>query len=135
MSSLCAFNSSICSSLIAMPSSLSVSANAIHNVMLADEMLTPDSSRFWPLKGYESGIIFSMSETSFPVKKYTAFPYWHTLKGYESGRPQPSFDKQFVRDWLKGQEDGADTLPEEIVAKTVEKYEEAYELLTGEKFS
>ncbi len=74
-------------------------------VMLADEMLTPDSSRFWP------------------------------LKGYEPGRPQPSFDKQFVRDWLKGQEDGADTLPEEIVAKTVEKYEEAYELLTGEKFS
>ncbi len=73
--------------------------------MLADEMLTPDSSRFWP------------------------------LKGYESSRPQPSFDKQFVRDWLKGQEDGADTLPEEIVAKTVEKYEEAYELLTGEKFS
>lgn len=74
-------------------------------IVLGDEMLTPDSSRFWP------------------------------LKGYEPGRPQPSFDKQFVRDWLKGQEDGADTLPEEIVAKTVEKYEEAYELLTGEKFS
>lgn len=75
------------------------------NVVLGDEMLTPDSSRFWP------------------------------LEGYVSGKSQPSFDKQFVRDWLKGQEDGADTLPEEIVAKTVEKYEEAYELLTGEKFS
>lgn len=72
-------------------------------IVLGDEMLTPDSSRFWP------------------------------LAGYEPGRPQPSFDKQFVRDWLKKNPDSADALPAEIVKKTAEKYEEAYELLTGEK--
>ena len=65
------------------------------NVVLGDEMLTPDSSRFWP------------------------------LEGYEAGKSQPSFDKQFVRDYL---------LPEEVVIKTVDKYKEAYELLTGTKF-
>lgn len=75
------------------------------NVVLGDEMLTPDSSRFWP------------------------------LEGYVSGKSQPSFDKQFVRDWLKEHPDSDYLLPEEIVTKTVDKYKEAYELLTGEKFA
>lgn len=75
------------------------------NIVIGDEMLTPDSSRFWP------------------------------LEGYESGKSQPSFDKQFVRDWLKQNPDSEYLLPEEVVAKTVDKYKEAYELLTGEKFA
>ena len=74
------------------------------NVVLGDEMLTPDSSRFWP------------------------------LEGYEAGKSQPSFDKQFVRDWLKANPDNDYLLPEEVVIKTVDKYKEAYELLTGTKF-
>lgn len=74
------------------------------NVVLGDEMLTPDSSRFWP------------------------------LEGYEPGKSQPSFDKQFVRDWLKANPDSDYLLPEEVVIKTVDKYKEAYELLTGTKF-
>lgn len=74
------------------------------NVILGDEMLTPDSSRFWP------------------------------LDGYQPGKSQPSFDKQFVRDWLKANPDNDYTLPQEVVEKTVEKYKEAYELLTGVKF-
>ena len=74
------------------------------NVVLGDEMLTPDSSRFWP------------------------------LEGYEAGKSQPSFDKQFVRDWLKAKPDNDYLLPEEVVIKTVDKYKEAYELLTGTKF-
>ena len=73
-------------------------------VVLGDEMLTPDSSRFWP------------------------------LEGYISGKSQPSFDKQFVRDWLKANPDSGYLLPDEVVTKTVDKYKEAYELLTGEKF-
>lgn len=73
-------------------------------VVLGDEMLTPDSSRFWP------------------------------LEGYQPGQGQPSFDKQFVRDWLKQNPDNEGVLPEEIVAKTASKYKEAYELLTGEAF-
>lgn len=75
------------------------------NVVLGDEMLTPDSSRFWP------------------------------LAGYTPGKPQPSFDKQFVRDWLKANPDSGYLLPDEVVSKTVDKYKEAYELLTGEKFA
>lgn len=75
------------------------------NVVLGDEMLTPDSSRFWP------------------------------LEGYAPGKSQPSFDKQFVRDWLKANPDSDYLLPDEVVVKTVDKYKEAYELLTGEKFS
>ena len=72
------------------------------NMVLGDEMLTPDSSRFWP------------------------------ADGYESGHSQPSFDKQFARDWLKANEGKHDwELPEDIVEKTIEKYEQAYELLTG----
>ena len=73
-------------------------------VVLGDEMLTPDSSRFWP------------------------------LEGYEPGQGQPSFDKQYVRDWLKANPDSDYLLPEEVVTKTVDKYKEAYELLTGTPF-
>jgi phosphoribosylaminoimidazole-succinocarboxamide synthase len=74
-------------------------------VILADEVLTPDSSRFWP------------------------------AEGYAAGRPQPSFDKQYVRDWAD--ETGWDhsppgpELPEEVVANTRAKYIEAYERITG----
>ena len=70
-------------------------------VVLADEMLTPDSSRFWP------------------------------LEGYEAGKSQPSFDKQFVRDWLKANPDSDYNLPDEVIDTTSAKYEEAYTLLTG----
>lgn len=72
------------------------------NIILGDEMLTPDNSRFWP------------------------------LDGYAPGKGQPSYDKQFVRDYLK--ENPGDVLPQEIIDKTIGKYVEAYELLTGEKF-
>lgn len=70
------------------------------NIVVGDEMLTPDSSRFWP------------ADT------------------YEAGHSQPSFDKQFARDWLKAN-DHDWTLPEEVVDKTIEKYLQAYKLLTG----
>jgi phosphoribosylaminoimidazole-succinocarboxamide synthase len=81
-------------------------------LVLADEVLTPDSSRFWPAE------------------------LW------EPGRPQPSFDKQFVRDWLTSPESGWDRkaggpppeLPERVVEQTRAKYVEAYERLTGETF-
>ena len=73
------------------------------NLLIGDEMLTPDSSRFWP------------------------------REGYEPGHGQPSFDKQFARDWLKANPDNNWTLPEEIVSKTIAKYHQAYELLTGER--
>ena len=73
------------------------------NVVLADEMLTPDSSRFWP------------------------------LEGYEPGKGQPSFDKQFVRDWLKANPGSDYLLPDDVIAKTIDKYKEAYEMLTGKK--
>lgn len=71
------------------------------NVVLADEMLTPDSSRFWP------------------------------LDGYEPGHGQPSFDKQFVRDYLKAHPDCDYNLPQDVIDKTIAKYKEAYNLLTG----
>lgn len=71
------------------------------NVVLADEMLTPDSSRFWP------------------------------LEGYEPGHGQPSFDKQFVRDYLKAHPDCNYDLPQDVIDKTIAKYKEAYNLLTG----
>ena len=74
-------------------------------VVLGDEMLTPDSSRFWP------------------------------LEGYQPGQGQPSFDKQYVRDWLKANPDSDFLLPDEVVTKTVDKYKEAYELLTGKPFT
>ncbi|EAW09213.1 phosphoribosylaminoimidazolesuccinocarboxamide synthase [Aspergillus clavatus NRRL 1] len=75
-----------------------------NEVVLADEVLTPDSSRFWP------------------------------KDDYEIGRGQQSFDKQFLRDWLvseglKGKE--GVRMPDEIVQKTTEKYKEAWEKITG----
>lgn len=73
-------------------------------LVLGDEMLTPDSSRFWP------------------------------LEGYEPGQSQPSYDKQFVRDWLKANPDSDYDLPDEVIDKTVEKYKEAFEKLTGKAF-
>ena len=75
------------------------------NVVLGDEMLTPDSSRFWP------------------------------LDGYEPGKGQPSFDKQYVRDWLKANPDSGYKLPEDVVAKTTGKYKEAFLMLTGKEFT
>ena len=74
-------------------------------VILGDEMLTPDSSRFWP------------------------------LDEYEPGHGQPSYDKQFVRDWLTANPDSDYLLPDDVIEKTVAKYKEAYKLLTGEDFA
>ena len=81
-------------------------------VVLADEVLTPDSSRFWP------------------------------ADQWQPGRQQPSYDKQFVRDWLTSPESGWDrssgeappALPEHVVEQTRAKYVEAYERLTGQTF-
>jgi phosphoribosylaminoimidazole-succinocarboxamide synthase len=77
------------------------------SLILIDEVLTPDSSRFWPLGAYRPG-----------------------------GRP-PSFDKQFVRDWLEttawDKNSPPPALPAEVVGRTREKYLEAYERLTGRK--
>ena len=74
-------------------------------IVLADEVLTPDSSRFWP------------------------------SEGYRPGAAQPSFDKQFVRDYLEAvgwnKQPPAPELPENVVSKTQEKYEQALDLLTG----
>ena len=81
-------------------------------IVLADEALTPDSSRFWP------------------------------AGEWQPGRPQPAFDKQIVRDWLLSDASGWDRssgdrpppLPEEVVALTRARYVAAYERLTGERF-
>ena len=62
------------------------------NILIADEMLTPDSSRFWP------------------------------LDQYEVGHSEPSFDKQFARDWLKANPDNNWTLPQDVADKTIAKY-------------
>lgn len=75
------------------------------NIVLGDEMLTPDSSRFWP------------------------------LEGFEVGKGQPSYDKQYVRDWLKANPESDYLLPDEVIEKTVSKYKEAFKLLTGKEFS
>jgi phosphoribosylaminoimidazole-succinocarboxamide synthase len=80
-----------------------------HGVLtIGDEMCTPDSSRFWP------------ADT------------------YEPGRGQPSFDKQYVRDWASGtgwdRNPPAPPIPGDIVSRTHEKYVEAYERITGESF-
>ncbi|GAU07495.1 phosphoribosylaminoimidazolesuccinocarboxamide synthase [Desulfoplanes formicivorans] len=76
-------------------------------LLLIDEVLTPDSSRFWP------------------------------VQGYEPGKGQPSFDKQFLRDWLAGtgwaKTPPPPTLPKEVIARTQDKYFEAFRLLTGRK--
>ena len=82
-------------------------------IVLADEVLTPDSSRFWP------------------------------AAQWEPGRAQASYDKQFVRDWLTSPASGWDRssdeapppLPEDVVAATRARYVEAYELLTGRTFA
>jgi phosphoribosylaminoimidazole-succinocarboxamide synthase len=74
-------------------------------IILIDEALTPDSSRFWP------------------------------ADRYEPGRPQPSFDKQYIRDYLESlhwnKQPPAPALPADVIAKTTEKYLEAYALITG----
>lgn len=82
-------------------------------LILADEVFTPDSSRYWP------------------------------AEGYEPGRVQPSFDKQYVRDWLTSPASGWDRksdtppppLPAEVVDATRARYVEAYEKLTGRSFA
>ncbi|WP_394614990.1 phosphoribosylaminoimidazolesuccinocarboxamide synthase [Lentzea sp. JNUCC 0626] len=82
-------------------------------LILADEVFTPDSSRYWP------------------------------AEGYEPGRVQPSFDKQFVRDWLTSEASGWDRksdvppppLPADVVEATRARYIEAYERLTGRSFA
>jgi phosphoribosylaminoimidazole-succinocarboxamide synthase len=78
-------------------------------IILIDEVLTPDSSRFWP------------------------------ADRYDPGGPQPSFDKQFVRDWLEttgwDKNSAPPELPEDVVKKTRQKYIEAYEKLSGQKFA
>ncbi|SJX65334.1 probable ADE1-phosphoribosylamidoimidazole-succinocarboxamide synthase [Sporisorium reilianum f. sp. reilianum] len=82
------------------------------HMILVDEVLTPDSSRFW------------------------------SAEKYAVGRGQDSFDKQYVRDWLKanGLDKAADqgvpvTLPDDVVKRTEDKYREAYELITGHKYA
>ncbi|MCH8626260.1 phosphoribosylaminoimidazolesuccinocarboxamide synthase [Arsenicicoccus piscis] len=85
---------------------------AAPEIVLADEVLTPDSSRFWP------------------------------AARWEPGHPQESYDKQFVRDWLTSPASGWDRrsgetpppLPDEVVERTRGKYVEAYETLTGRRF-
>ena len=80
---------------------------------LADEVLTPDSSRYWP------------------------------AEGYQPGRVQPSFDKQYVREWLLSRESGWDragagpppALPADVVANTRSRYIDAYEQITGQSFA
>ncbi|HUA74938.1 MAG TPA: phosphoribosylaminoimidazolesuccinocarboxamide synthase [Solirubrobacteraceae bacterium] len=78
-------------------------------LVLGDEVLTPDSSRYWP------------------------------VEGYEVGRGQPSFDKQYVRDWASGsgwdKKPPAPAIPDDVVAGTRARYVEAYELITGEPFA
>ena len=82
------------------------------NLVLGDEVLTPDSSRYWPADTYAEGVV------------------------------QPSFDKQYVRNWLTSEESGWDvesetpppTLPDEVVAATRLRYIEAYERLSGKRF-
>jgi len=82
-----------------------------HLIILCDEVLTPDSSRFWP------------------------------LEGYKEGQSQPSFDKQFMRDYLlsvgfKGKEGQiVPNLPQDIIQETTKKYIEAYEMLTGKNYN
>jgi phosphoribosylaminoimidazole-succinocarboxamide synthase len=79
------------------------------DLVVGDEVLTPDSSRYWP------------------------------VEGYEPGRPQPSFDKQYVRDWASSsgwdKTPPAPAIPADVVAGTRARYIEAYELITGEPFA
>jgi phosphoribosylaminoimidazole-succinocarboxamide synthase len=79
-----------------------------NEIILIDEVLTPDSSRFWP------------------------------KTGYKPGKPQPSFDKQFVRDYLESlswdKTPPAPNLPGDIIKKTAQKYLQAFKKLTGKTF-
>ena len=90
------------------PTRSSSSARWADELLLIDEVLTPDSSRFWP------------------------------ADQYAPGRGQPSFDKQFVRDWLSSTDWDKNSpppaLPDDVVAKTRQKYIEAYERLTDREF-
>jgi len=97
--------------LILADTKLEFGRDAAGELVLADEVLTPDSSRFWPQQGYEAGHV------------------------------QPSFDKQYVRDWLTGPsgwDRHGDTppppLPEDVVQATRERYVEAYERISGLSF-
>ena len=76
-------------------------------IVLADEVLTPDSSRYWP------------------------------AEGYAPGGAQPSFDKQYVRDYLESigwnKQAPAPGLPEDVVSRTRQKYMDAFQLLTGRR--
>ena len=78
-------------------------------LVVGDEVLTPDSSRYWP------------------------------ADGYEPGRPQPSFDKQYVRDWASSsgwdKTPPAPAIPDDVVEGTRARYIEAYERITGEPFA
>ncbi|MDR2817967.1 MAG: phosphoribosylaminoimidazolesuccinocarboxamide synthase, partial [Endomicrobium sp.] len=80
-----------------------------NNLILIDEIFTPDSSRFWE------------------------------MSKYEEGKPQDSLDKQYIRDYLESinwdKSSPAPVLPKEVVEKTMEKYVTAYEKLTGEIFN
>ncbi len=73
------------------------------HIILGDEILTPDSSRFWP------------------------------LEGYRPGQSQPSYDKQYVRDWLKANPDSGYELPDEVIERTAAKYREAYQKIVPEE--
>jgi phosphoribosylaminoimidazole-succinocarboxamide synthase len=92
---------------------LELGRDAEGRLVLGDEVLTPDSSRFWP------------------------------AEQWQPGRPQPSYDKQFVRDWLTSPASGWDRasgeqpppLPDDVVERTRAKYVEAYERLTGRTFA
>lgn len=92
---------------------LEFSARGKESLVLGDEVLTPDSSRFWP------------------------------ADGYRAGRIQPSYDKQFVRDWLTSAESGWDRaadrppppLPENVVVATRDRYVQAYEKVSGRSFA
>ena len=85
---------------------------------------------------YEQSI--DVLEKQFPghgeeyATKLRSSRFW-PLEGYEPGHSQPSFDKQFVRDWLKANPDSNYDLPQDVIDKTIAKYLEAYELLTGKK--
>jgi phosphoribosylaminoimidazole-succinocarboxamide synthase len=99
--------------IIVADTKLELGRDAEGRLVLGDEVLTPDSSRFWP------------------------------ADQWEPGRQQPSYDKQFVRDWLTSPASGWDRasgekpppLPDDVVERTREKYVEAYEQLTGRTFS
>jgi len=98
--------------IIVADTKLELGRDGAGRLVLADEVLTPDSSRFWP------------------------------ADRWSPGRAQPSYDKQFVRDWLTSPASGWDRhgdappppLPDDVVARTREKYVEAFERLTGRRF-